>query len=149
MNSSANLKVDIEEAVRPADDEVEVKDENGNAVGDIDHVSKLKYAPEQFLSGDEKRPLQYTDSTGHTYTYVLKPTMYCVLMILLLEACERFAYYGISFTLNNFLIGFYNHDWSPDFTPPQAATYVGTGTSVAYAFPVVGAILADGFFWNF
>uniref|UniRef100_A0A7S2WJF0 Uncharacterized protein n=1 Tax=Mucochytrium quahogii TaxID=96639 RepID=A0A7S2WJF0_9STRA len=122
------------------------------AIGVNQNVCKpqdLQDVPQQHLSGNPKRPLKLEDDSSNLYTYVLNPLLYCVWLILLVEAMERFAFYGINMTTQSFLTGFYNADWNAGMSSTEASSVIFESGAIAYAAPFIGAILADGFFGNY
>ena len=113
-----------------------------NNVGTMEQVKLL---PPEFLSGDDERPLQYIDDLEDVMTYALKPMTYSVIIILLVELLERFAFYGVNYTQTSFLTGVYDEDWNADLSAITASTYVSVGIAIAYTSPFLGAFLADSF----
>lgn len=74
-----------------------------------------------------------------------------VLFILIVEALERFSFYGIADTETAFLSGVYYPNWNPGVSSIEAAAMTSLSTAIAYSAPSIGALLADGLlgdFWN-
>ena len=65
-----------------------------NLPTNVSTKDELACLPPEFLSGDRRRPLKNTASDGTVYNYALRPMLYSVFLILLIEGLERFAYYG-------------------------------------------------------
>ena len=76
--------------------------------------------------------------------YSPNPLRYSVFYILLIEALERFSYYGLVYTLAPFLTGVYDADWNAGMTGVQASAIVAASTAIAFTAPFLGAWLADG-----
>lgn len=76
--------------------------------------------------------------------YSPNPLLYSVFYILLIEALERFSYYGLVYTLAPFLTGVYDADWNAGMTGVQASAIVAASTAIAFTAPFLGAWLADG-----
>ena len=72
---------------------------------DVRTHDQLTLLPEKYLSSDPKRPLLLTTSQGENFTYALRPLLYSVLAILIIESCKRMAYYSINTTEANYLTG--------------------------------------------
>lgn len=112
----------------------------------------LEIVPREYLNEeDERRPIKYSDKNGSTYTYALKPMLYSVIFILIVECLERFSYYGIDFTQTAFLTGVYNANWNANLTAAEASSMTSLSVAIAYSSPFLGAALADGLlgeFWN-
>ena len=68
-------------------------------------VEQLQDVPEEFLSGDDKKPLLSRDVDGKEYKHYLRPMIKGAMFILLVEGLERFAFYGVNFTEQNFVEG--------------------------------------------
>mmetsp|Transcript_28450 Transcript_28450/g.45827 ORF Transcript_28450/g.45827 Transcript_28450/m.45827 type:complete len:572 (+) Transcript_28450:1237-2952(+) len=133
-------KIDVESHVK-------IPQERDYAEEGLDGVcqrEQLDNISQQYLSGNPKRPLKFVDNVGNEYTYVLKPFLYAVVLILLLELFERLAFYGISFTMVQYLTGVYS-EWSANLGDVQAVTIVQSSTGIAYSAPFIGAIICDGF----
>ena len=113
-----------------------------NNVGTMEQVKLL---PPEFLSGNDERPLKFIDDLEDVMTYALKPMVYSVVIILLVELLERFAFYGVNYTQTSFLTGVYDEDWNADLSAITASTYVSVGIAIAYTSPFLGAFLADSF----
>ena len=95
------------------------------------NVKQLSTLPDICLSGDSQRPLKHVTEKGEIFNYSLKPMMYSVVFILMVELLERFSYYGIVYTQTMFLTGAYDHQWNAGFTSVKAASYVAIATAVA------------------
>lgn len=127
----------------------QVKPEPGAELpNNIKYVEQLSEVPQTYLSDDPRRPLLSNDAHGDSYTYVLRPLYYCVVLILLMELLERLSYYGINFTQTAYLTGAYG-PWSPNLSSTQASSWVLTSTAIAYSIPFLGAIISDGFLGNY
>ena len=127
-------------------DEVPVETTN-EVPEDVNSVEQLDLVPDTYLSDDPKRPLKY-EVNGAVHKFALKPLFYSVIFILLVEAIERLSYYGVSYTATSYFTGHYANqtgypDWSPALGSVEASSWVSISTSIAYATPFVGAILAD------
>jgi len=109
---------------------------------DVDRMEQLTLLPTECQSGNPSRPLRHVDDQGQAYTYRLQP-MSIIMLILIVETIERFAYYGVYYTQTLYLTGVYNEDWNAGFTSVQAASFVSASTAVAYTTPFIGALLAD------
>lgn len=118
----------------------------------ISNEEDLAFVPAEYINDeDPKRPLKFTDKDGSVYKFALKPLVYSVLFILLVECLERFTYYGINNTQTAFLTGVYDAHWNANMTATEAASMTSLSVAVAYSSPFLGAILADGLlgdFWN-
>ena len=68
-------------------------------------VEQLNNVSEDFLSGDDKKPLLSRDVAGNEYKHYLRPMVNSAMFILLVEGLERFAFYGVAYTEQNFLEG--------------------------------------------
>ena len=113
--------------------------------------AQLKLLPAECLSGNKERPLLHVDESGNYLQFALRPMMYSVWFILLIELLERFAFYGINYTQTSFLTGAYNENWNAGMEAVPASSYVSISTAVAYTTPFVGAYLADsllGDYWS-
>ena len=110
-----------------------------NLPKNVNSRQDLAFLPEKYLSNDSQRPLYL-----HPYTYALKPLLYSVVFILVIECLERFTYYGINTTETAFLIGAYDAEWNANLTDVQAASYTSASIGIAYSAPFLGGILADG-----
>jgi POT family proton-dependent oligopeptide transporter len=115
----------------------------------ISEESQLFLVPEDCLSGDKERPLLHIDDLGNKYHYALKPMVYSVILILIVELLERFSFYGIYYTQTLFLTGAYNKDWNAGFASVKASSFVSISTMVAYTTPFVGAFLADSLWGDY
>ena len=162
MSSSVQpiTDVDLEEAATPkapssrldkiADAEYFATGEDVKIPTDVDSEDQLSSIPKEYLSDDPTHPLQSADEFGHTYNHVLRPLFYSVVFILLIEALERFSYYGVAFTQELYLTGAYNSEWNANLTSVEASTFISTSTGLTYTMPFVGGILADvwlGDYW--
>jgi hypothetical protein len=92
----------------------------------VTKVEQLADLPKEFLSSgttiQKDRPLRYEDDTGQVYHYSLRPMTYSVILILLVELLERFAFYGINYTVRSIYI-----ITNPLFdTPANNTTLFGT-----------------------
>jgi POT family proton-dependent oligopeptide transporter len=149
VDSSARLNVNKRGVV--VDIELEAPAE---ALGEVEEnvrsEEQLLRVPAAYLSGDASRPLIAHDAQGNAYSYVLRPMMYSVVLILLQEALERMAFYGVSNTIAPFLEGHYG-TWNPGYSLAQALSLSSTTTALASTMPFVGALLADsvlGCYWT-
>ena len=89
------------------------------------------------------RSLSWTDSSGTMYQYYKRPLAKACLFILVQEACERLAYYGIMPNLQNFL------SQTLAITANDANQLISIFQALVYFFPLISATLADtwlGFF---
>lgn len=118
--------------------------DNDTLPSNVKEPSDLAALPDECLSGNPKRPLRHVDPFGEVYTYVLVPTT-IVFLVFVVEAMERFSFYGIYYTFTMYLTGVYNEDWNAGFDAVQAASFVSLSTAVAYTTPFCGALLADYF----
>jgi proton-dependent oligopeptide transporter, POT family len=119
------------------------------SVDDETQLDSLPDACRSFTNPD--RPLRHVDLHGMESTYVLRPLRNVVWLILIVEAMERFAYYGVYYTQTLYLTGVYNEDWNAGLSSIEAASYVSLSTAVAYSTPFLGAYLADailGDYWT-
>ncbi len=126
-------------------DKVETTGSDAGLPNNVQTVEDLQDVPDRYLSGNPKRPLLSWDEFNLSYAHALRPMTYSVVFILLVEMLERFSYYGVSFTQNQYLVNDYNPDWGANMTSVDATSYVSTSTAIAYTIPFVGAIVADGF----
>jgi len=85
------------------------------------------------------RPLIYNSNR-----YALNPLRYSVFFILIIEALERFSYYGLIYTQTPFLTGVYDAGWNAGMSGIQASEVVAASTAIAFTAPFLGAWLADG-----
>ena len=83
------------------------------------------------------RPLTWTDTSGNVYRYFEKPLIRACSFILVLEMCERLAFYGLQPTLKSFLRSRYG------FTDVDANSLVSLFSGLTCTLPIVSAILAD------
>jgi|LauGreDrversion4_2_1035121.scaffolds.fasta_scaffold10049_5 peptide/histidine transporter 3/4 len=88
---------------------------------------------------EEKNKLTWTDKSGNTYTYYEKPILRVCSFILIQEACERLAFYGLTPTFKPFLRDVYG------FTDVSANSFVLIFNGLSYASPVISAIISDTF----
>ena len=115
----------------------------------VDSPEQLELVPSHYLSKDATKPLQFTNKDNAKYKYALKPMIYSVIFILIVEALERFSYYGVNFTQTAYLTGAYNENWSANLTGVDASSMTSLSTAIAYSSPFVGAILADAVLGDF
>jgi dipeptide/tripeptide permease len=116
----------------------------------VSTLEQLELVPSYYRSKDPRKPLQLTDKDNTNYSYALKPMIYSVIFILIVEALERFSYYGINFTQTAYLTGVYDKNWSANLSGVDASSMTSLSTAIAYSSPFVGAVLADallGDFW--
>jgi len=123
---------------------MDVTKNHDNLPTNVSSEAELACLPEEFLSDDPRRPLFNKDADGSKYNYALRPMFYSVILILLIEGLERFAYYGINFSQTNYLIGKYDPTWNANMTSVQATSFVSATIGLAYSAPFVGGVLADG-----
>ena len=109
----------------------------------VDDANLLDTLPPECLSGNSHRPLRHVDEKGNEYSYALKPMLFSVAFILVVELLERFSFYGIYYTQTLYLTGVYDENWNAGFSSVDAAAFVSVSTAVAYTTPFIGAILAD------
>jgi POT family proton-dependent oligopeptide transporter len=112
---------------------------------------QLKLLPEECLSGNTVRPLRHVDEDEDVYHYALEPMFYSVILILVVELLERFAFYGINYTQTSYLTGAYDDNWNAGMDAIPASSYVSVSVAVAYTTPFLGAFLADsllGEYWS-
>jgi proton-dependent oligopeptide transporter, POT family len=118
----------------------------------VDDETQLDGLPDACRSfTNPARPLRHVDLHGIESTYVLRPLRTVVWLILIVEAMERFAYYGVYYTQTLYLTGVYNENWNAGLSSIEAASYVSLSTAVAYSTPFLGAYLADailGDYWT-
>lgn len=101
---------------------------------------------------EEDQLLQHDDHPHHRHRplvyksnrYSPNPLHYSVFYILIIEALERFSYYGLVYTQTPFLTGVYDADWNAGMTGVQASAVVAASTAIAFTAPFLGAWLADG-----
>lgn len=113
--------------------------------------SQVKLLPAECLSGNKERPLLHVDESGNFLQFALRPMVYSVWLILLIELLERFAFYGINYTQTSFLTGAYDDNWNAGMEAVPASTYVSVSVAVAYTTPFLGAYFADsllGDYWS-
>ena len=120
----------------------------GQTENDVRTHDQLALLPEKYLSFDPKRPLLLSTSQG-TYTYALRPLLYSVLAILIIESCERMAYYSINTTEANYLTGQFSPNWNANMSENSASQFVSSGNALTYTIPLLGGILADGVFGDY
>lgn len=97
--------------------------------------------PAEYVSGNEERPLKFTDANGNSYNYFQDPMWKAAVFVLLLEGLERFAYYTIQPEFPSFLT-------NPAFgalTQSEASAMISTSSALSYVWPLVGGALGDGF----
>ena len=76
--------------------------------------------------------------------------MYSVVCILLFQALEPLAFYGIITTETEYLLGSYNkQSWGPTLSASQASTFTSITQGVAFSAPLIGGIIADGLLGDF
>lgn len=125
---------------------------DGELPNNVSTEAQLIGLPDVCVSSKHKdRPLRHVDEAGQVSTYALRPMLYSVIFILLVELLERFSFYGVNYTQTSFLTGAYNGNWNAGMTAIAASSYVSISTAVAYSMPFVGAILADsvcGDYWS-
>lgn len=88
---------------------------------------------------EEKSKLTWTDKSGNTYTYYEKPLLRVCSFILIQEACERLAFYGLTPTFKPFLRDFYG------FSDDAANSFIFIFNGLSYASPIISAIISDTF----
>jgi peptide/histidine transporter 3/4 len=88
---------------------------------------------------EEKNKLTWTDKSGNTYTYYEKPILRVCSFILIQEACERLAFYGLTPTFKPFLRNNYGFD------NVAANSFVLIFNGLSYASPIISAIISDTF----
>lgn len=116
---------------------------------DVRTHDQLTLLPEKYLSSDPKRPLLLTTSQGEKFTYALRPLLYSVLAILIIECCERMAYYSINTTEQNYLTGRFSPNWNANMSENSASEFLSSGNALTYTVPLLGGILADGVFGDY
>jgi len=89
-----------------------------------------------YLSVPEENPM-WVDSCGNAYFYLQRPLTKACSFILLMEMCERLAYYGLMPTLKLFLKQYLQ------MTDNEASAYIGWFQGGMYLTPVLSAVLAD------
>ena len=95
--------------------------------------------------GDHPRPRhRHRPLVYNSHNYSLNPLRYSVFFILIIEALERFSYYGLVYTQTPFLTGVYDTDWNAGMSGVQASAVVAASTAIAFTAPFLGAWLADG-----
>lgn len=93
--------------------------------------------------GSNGRSLSWTDSTGAIYQYYQRPLSQACLFILIQEACERLAYYGIAPNLQKYLSSTLN------ITSNDANMLITIFQALVYFTPLLSAILADTWLGSF
>ena len=91
----------------------------------------------------KSRPLTWTDSTGAVYSYYEKPLRNVCIFILVQEACERLAFYGITPNLQIFLRD------KLDITEVEANSRVNIFNFLIYFTPMISAVAADTWLGSF
>jgi hypothetical protein len=91
-------------------------------------------------NGEQSDPNQ---NHGSSFTYAENPLKHSIGYILALDFWERFAFYGILFTLPGYLTGFYEPQWNPNFAPFEANRYIATSQAIGYISPFGAAVVAD------
>jgi peptide/histidine transporter 3/4 len=89
------------------------------------------------------RSLSWVDSTGAMYQYYMRPLSQACLFILVQEACERLAYYGIAPNLQKFLSS------TLKISANDANMFITIFQALVYFFPLISAILADTWLGSF
>ena len=115
----------------------------------VDSEEQLAQVPSEYLSGDAAKPLLSRDAAGNEYKHVLRPMLFSVVFILLVELLERLSYYGVVFTQMSYLTGQYNAEWSANMTTVQASQFVSSSVAITYSMPFLGALIADTFIGNY
>ena len=90
-----------------------------------------------------ERSLSWTDSSGAVYQYYKTPLKQACMFILIQEACERLAYYGIMPNLQSFLTSTLN------VSANEANQLISIFQAMVYFFPLISAIIADTFLGSF
>lgn len=124
---------------------------NSDLPTNVSTLHQVEMLPEEYQSGNEKRPLLSKDSNGNLFFYALKPMTYSAILILIVEAMERFSYYGVSYTQLMYMTGQYDADWNAGIGTSDANSIVSTSTAIAYTAPFIGGFIADcilGDFWT-
>lgn len=83
--------------------------------------------------------------------YAANPFTNSILFILALDFLERFAYYGVIFTMPGYLTGYYEPLWNPDFAPFQANGFIAMSQGIGFITPFFTALVADvliGDYWS-
>ncbi len=88
-------------------------------------------------SSEQKSKLTWTDKSGNTYTYYEKPILRVCSFILIQEACERLAFYGLTPTFKPFLRNNYG------FKDDAANSFIFIFNGLSYAAPIISAIISD------
>ena len=126
----------------------------------IEKKEELCLLPNKFLSDDTKCPLKSkyivnngTENEQHIdLKYALRPLWYSVIFILCYQALEPLAYYGVSSTETEFLLGNYNQNnktWGPHFEAADASTLSSITQGLSFTAPIIGGLIADGFLGDF
>jgi peptide/histidine transporter 3/4 len=89
------------------------------------------------------RPLGWSDSTGATYSYYENPLRNVCIFILVQEACERLAFYGISPNLQIFLRN------TLGISEVEANSRVNIFNFVIYFTPMISAVISDTWLGSF
>lgn len=139
LESSAKFKVATE-----LEKFEQVPEEENLKQGEIIYDS-LDKVPEEFLSGEEAKPLKYVDVRGNVYNYYWNPLTKAACFVLALEFAERFSYYGLSPEYQAYL-------QMPEFAGYSVAEAASTAQlmrALGYTWPLISAIFADGYFGVF
>ena len=111
--------------------------------------SQLSSLPEVCLSGEKQRPIRHVTENGEEFNYSLRPMLFSVMFVLMIELLERFSYYSIVYTQTMYLTGAYNKGWNAGLTSVEASSYTSIATAVAYTAPFLGAYMADVTFGDY
>ncbi len=94
---------------------------------------------EMEVKADSDKPYTWTDDSGVTYRYYKNPLRRVCGFILIQEACERLAYYGLTNSIKPLLrnrFGASTH---------QADSFVLITNGLIYLFSLISALVADSF----
>jgi len=128
---------------------IEISNNGKELPNDVRTHDQLALLPEKYLSSDPKRPLLLTTSKGEKFTYALRPLLYSVMAILIIEAMERMSFYSINNTEANYLTGKYSPNWNPNMSVNSASQFMSGANALTYTVPLLGGILADGVFGDY
>lgn len=129
---------------------IELEESKKEFPDSVGSVEDLCHVPTQYLNEDDsKRPLKLTDEDGTIYKYALNPMFYSSIFILVIEAMERFSYYGLATTETAYLSGVYSPSWNPGVTSAEAAAMTSLTLAISFSSPFLGSILSDGFIGEF
>jgi hypothetical protein len=146
-NHNNNNNDDVAISIQPQS----IEDNDADLPTNVDDEAQLDGLPDECRSfTNPGRPLRHVDLHGIESTYVMRPFS-VVWLILIVEAMERFAYYGVFYTQTLYLTGVYDDNWNAGLSSIEAASYVSLSTAVAYSTPFLGAYLADavlGDYWT-